>query len=556
MLEQLEVTNLALSAHNCLDFGPGMVAITGETGAGKSLTVDALSLILGARSDPALVRKGCERLEVAARFAVPGRQEVRELLRERALEGEDDTVLLRREITAEGRSRAWVNGHPCALRDLKDIGSLLVVIHGQHEGLRLLEAPCQLALIDSFGHLGDEAAAVAAQQGDYRQLRDALTGLAERQREGAARYRDLKYDLKELEELDLAEGDYEDLGRRFDVLASQGRIESAVGLALGALSSDEGNVIDVLEHRLHDLEKVRAFNEEALGPLLSDFGDALGQLASIRDRLADLAPTADPREVERLSDLLGRCHDLARKHRVRPEELFKVTDRLRSELEEFLALKGKIAALTEEVKAARGRYEELAAALSKDRALAAERLGKEVTALIRELAMPDGAFSVALSRDEQSRPLPQGRDRAEFRFSANLGQEQRPLGEVASGGELSRLSLAIEALTAGSRATPTMLFDEVDTGISGRTASAVGGLLRRLSRSTQIITVTHLPQVAASASSQLRVTKAVEGAEVVSHAEPLDREGRIDEIARMMGGNVVTAATRQGAGELLDGQRD
>lgn len=551
MLEQLIVKDFALSAKNTLDFNSGMTCITGETGAGKSLTVDALSLLLGARADANMVRTGAQKAELNAVFSIDRNEPAKKFLKEHELTSEDSSLMLRRVIGSDGKSKAYINDTPCTLAWLKEIGAMLVAIHGQHASIKLIDKSNQLKLVDEFGSLTAKVKSVDEAFNAYNVSRRKLQDLADEQQHGAANYKNLKYELDALNKLDLKEGDYEQISQDYDSLQHQSQAQDAVSLALGVLENEEHNIIDIISARISDLSRVSVYAKDSIEPIIDDLSKAAEHLDLARDALNDLTLKANPELVEELSEKLSKCHELARRFDVQPKELYKVKDRLEKDLEHFLSLKEQIAELTGNVKKLRDDYEEKCRELTELRLAAALRMSKEVSSKIKDLAMKDGVFIVNVVRDEDCRPRAGGRDDVEFLFSANLGETPKELGAVASGGELSRLALAIEVLTSSANSTPTLIFDEVDTGISGRTASSVGSLLRQLGQSVQVITVTHLPQVAASANQQFVVNKVQEDANVISKVCKLDTDGRIEEISRMMGGNVVTEATRQSALALL-----
>lgn len=551
MLEQLLVKDFALSEKNTLEFSPGMTCITGETGAGKSLTVDALSLLLGARADAMMVRTGCDKAELCAEFSIENNDTVLSYLKEHDLLNEEQSLMLRRVITKDGKSKAYINDVPCTLTVLKELTSNLVAIHGQHASIKLIDKNNQLHLLDSFGKLQSEVEAVDTAFAKYNHSRSLLQELADEQQKGASEYKTLRYELDLLEKLGLKEGDYEQISKDYDALQNQAQATDAIALAQACLENDEHNIIDILSSRINDLAKVAIFAKDSINPIIEDFSKAAEYLDNAREKLDSLSLNTDPTLVEEMSEKLSKCHELARRFNVQPNEIYKIKDKLEKDLEHFLSLKEKIANLTVEVKKLRDDYEEKAKVLSGKRLDASKKMSQDVTEKIRTLAMPDGIFEVKVERDETIRPRKGGRDNIEFLFTANLGETPKDLGAVASGGELSRLALAIEVLTSTAKDTQTLIFDEVDTGISGRTASAVGALLRQLGNDVQVITVTHLPQVAASAHHQFLVSKTQEDNNSLSHVKELDEQGRIEELSRMMGGNVITEATLESAKALL-----
>ena len=402
-----------------------------------------------------------------------------------------------------------------------------------------------------FGKLKKEVESVNEAFDKYNSTRTLLQQLSDEQVAGASNFKTLKFELEALNALDLKEGDYETINRDYDALMHQSQAQDAIALAQGVLENDEHNIIDILSSRISDLSKVAIFAKDSINPIIDDLSNAATLLDAAREKLDSLSLKANPALVDELSEKLAKCHELSRRFNVQPNELYKIKDKLEKDLEHFLSLKEQIAKLTSLVKQYRDDYEQKALELSKKRIETALLMSKEVTDSIKTLALENGVFKVQVEFDTTCRPRKNGRDNVTFLFSANLGQEPLELGTVASGGELSRLALAIEVLTSFANDTNTLVFDEVDTGISGRTASAVGALLRKLGKNVQVITVTHLPQVAACAHHQFLVTKEQADNEAQSHVKALDEEGRITELSRMMGGNVVTAATKDSARALL-----
>lgn len=551
MLEQLLVKDFALSHKNTLDFQSGMTCITGETGAGKSLTVDALSLILGGRADANMVRTNCDKAELCASFNIEHNEKALAFLKAHELLEEDKSLVIRRVILKDGKTKAYINDTPCTLANLKELTQSLIAIHGQHASIKLIDKSNQLALVDAFGKLKKEVDSVNEAFDKYNSNRTLLQQLSDEQVAGASNFKTLKFELEALNALDLKEGDYETINRDYDALMHQSQAQDAIALAQGVLENDEHNIIDILSSRISDLSKVAIFAKDSINPIIDDLSNAATLLDAAREKLDSLSLKANPALVDELSEKLAKCHELSRRFNVQPNELYKIKDKLEKDLEHFLSLKEQIAKLTSLVKQYRDDYEQKALELSKKRIETAKLMSKEVTESIKTLALENGVFKVQVEFDTTCRPRKNGRDNVTFLFSANLGQEPLELGTVASGGELSRLALAIEVLTSFANDTNTLVFDEVDTGISGRTASSVGALLRKLGKNVQVITVTHLPQVAACAHHQFLVTKEQADNEAQSHVKALDEEGRITELSRMMGGNVVTAATKDSARALL-----
>ena len=676
MLEQLKLSNLALSVQAEVDFTPGMICITGETGAGKSLVVDALGLVLGSKADANMVRQGEKQLEVSAQFSIENNARVIGLLGEYgflddkvpygsaaaraaaanarpqttipadlnalahhshaatpdqaqayglglaqgqgqpqpesvaagtegsaglsmtaqasdAQAGADESadtaaaavaaaaeaeaaamacdqadgqavglemlstaeicgdLVLRRVVTAEGKSKAYINGHMATLTQLRDLGEHLVAIHGQHASVRLMDEKHQLETVDNFGKLRPLVNEVNTAFNNYQKLRQDLVKLSDLQKQGAATYRQDRYDLEELRRLDFQEGDYENLEAMFDRAMHQAQFSYILAQFRAIVEGGDSNVVSILRERLMEMDKVKAFDPD-ISRIMENIESAILHLEEGTSIAEDLASQGMEMSTNELEGKMSKAHDLARRFSCLPRELYLMSDRIERKVTEFLGLKDRITAMTEEVRKARAEYEAAASRLSEARIKAAAELSASISGKITTLAMPDARFDIQIRRDEEGRPRLGGRDELCFMFSANLGQDLRPLAAVASGGELSRLALAIEVLTASVKSTPTLIFDEVDTGISGRTASAVGDLLQELGQYVQVITVTHLPQVAAKAHTQFVVAKFNEQGGVNSTITMLDSEGRIEEISRMIGGSVITETTRRSAYELLN----
>lgn len=618
MLEQLNLNNLALSVEAEVDFTPGMICITGETGAGKSLVVDALSLVLGAKADANMVRQGEKQLEVNARFSLKNQVKAIKLLDDYGFlqernsksgdqkivsekantvsdsqdlenhssgdlisshdpnleQGEssevdtavvadgqavgfdswnmhdDDELLLRRIVTCEGKSKAYINGHPATLTQLREIGQLLVAVHGQHDGVRLMDSKRQLEIVDNFGKLRPLANEVNDAFNRYSKLRHDLTKLAEEQKAGAMTYKQDRYDLEELKRLDFAQGDYEELESMFDRAQHQAQFSYILGNLHAGIELNENSLVAILGKYLSSLDKVKAFDQR-IDKIVENVDAAVQNLLEASGLAEDLCTHTLDVSITELEGRMTKAHELARRFSCLPKELYLMAERIENKINNFVSLRKRISDLTEEVKAARADYEAKAQELTKERKLASASLASKIEEKIKVLSLPDAKFDIELSRDEECKPRPSGRDELTFMFSANLGQGLRPLAAVASGGELSRLALAIEVLTASVNSTPTLIFDEIDTGISGRTALSVGELLNELGNYTQVITVTHLPQVAAKAHTQFVVAKYNEAGQVNSTITALNHDGRIEEISRMIGGSTITETTRQSARELL-----
>jgi DNA repair protein RecN (Recombination protein N) len=551
MLESLYVKDFAIVREAEVAFGPGMTVVSGETGAGKSLLVDALLLLCGARADAAMVRHGATRAELVAGFRVADGHPAAAWLAAQALD-DGDACQLRRVVAAEGGSRAWINGRPATIGQLAELGPLLVEIHGQHEHQALLERSHQLALLDAWGDHGKPLAAVRdtalAWREAGRQLQ-ALSGAGD----PAARMDWLQHQLTELEQEALAPAEIEALVASHRRQSHGAALLQGCDTALALLDGDEGPAAAALLRqalatlsRLQEHEPRLAEAAAMLDAALIDLDEAAAQLARVRDDL-DL----DPERLAELDRRLARLHDLARKHRCEPRQLAERRDELAAELEQLRAGEGQLERLRAQRQQLAERWRDAALALGRARLAAAKRLGRAVSALMGELGMAGGRFEVALQPQEAQEPDPAGAERAEFLVSANAGQPPRPLRKVASGGELSRIALAIEVAALGMDDVPTMVFDEVDSGIGGAVAEVVGQKLRALAGERQVLCVTHLPQVAAQGHHHLSVRKDRDGRGTASHVTALDAAARTEELARMLGGIELTPETRAHARRML-----
>lgn len=550
MLTLLSLRDFAVVHAAELRLGPGMTVISGETGAGKSLLVDALLWLSGARADAGMVRAGAARAELAAEFELADAPAAAAWLAENALD-EDGHCQLRRVVKADGGSKAWINGRPVTLSQLSQLAARLVGIHGQHEHQALLERQRQLALLDAFGRHEALLAPVIEAARDWAEADRALQQLEERGDVGE-RAAFLRHQLQELEAEALEPEALEALLARHRRASHAGALLEALGRA-AALLSDEDGAAAAIGPALSQLSRWTEA-EPRLGEVLELLESARLQLGEASQRLDALREglDLDPEALAELDRRLSRLHDLARKHRTDLPGLAARRSALAAELAGLENAGERLAALADAREAAARRWREAAEQLSAARREQAARLAEAVTALMQELGMAGGRFDVALEPLDDPRPQPGGAERAEFMVSANPGQPPRPLRRVASGGELARLSLAIEVATLGLDDTPTMVFDEVDSGIGGAVAEIVGRLLRRLGSSRQVLCVTHLPQVAAQGHTHYRVSKASADGETRSTPEKLDATARVEEIARMLGGVDITAAVRTSARQMIE----
>lgn len=554
MLTRLEVRDLAVIEAAELELEPGFTALTGETGAGKSLLVDALGLVLGDRGNAALVRDGAKRASVSAEFDLPEHSPVHAMLAERDLPDEGGVLVLHRQVGAEGRSRAWANGVPVPLTVLRELGEALVEIHGQHEHLALGQAEQQRKLFDAWARCETQALAVRDAARGVRAAGEALERARNAGKDSLQRADFLKFQLRELDELAPREGDYEALFGQYEQMRHREQVVSAIGTALQALEDGDATALALLDRAREAL----AHLPESIGlgetvELLAQ-AEALG--AEAVQNLQRIAESdADPAELDALNERIARYQALGRKHGVPPASLHELHGEFTRELEALDTSEERQRKLQAALDAARANWSTAAADLSAKRRKAAPRFGKAVSEAARAMGMPQAEFRVALEPAGTDEYPAAGAEAVRFEVTTNAGQSLRPIAQVASGGELSRLALAIEVLAHGGGGTPVMVFDEVDAGISGRVAELVGRHLKALAANAQVLCVTHLPQVGALAGQHFAVRKLERDDKTVTDVARLDAEERVEAIAAMLGGVRVSETARTHARELLDGER-
>ncbi|WP_029891163.1 DNA repair protein RecN [Polycyclovorans algicola] len=557
MLKSLTIQNFAIIDSVALEFGPGLTVLTGETGAGKSILIDALGLLAGARADSQMVRDGCEKADITATFELPPDDEsaARKWLQAQSLVDEDDPdlVVLRRVILTEGRTRAFVNAQPVNASALRELGDCLIEIYGQSESQTLLRGDTQRQTLDAFGQHGAALAKVAAAAEALHET-DALIESIRKQGQGdPARLDFLQFQIQELEALALQPDELPKLEAEHRRLANAGRLLEDGNLALSSLAGDDAAADAAISRAqqlldaLADLDPAFAELAPTLESARTQLQDVIHALRGALDRL-DL----DPGELARAERRMSAIHDTARKHRVRPEALAEHLETLREELDRNQNHEQRLASLSRQREGQLTTYQTVARALSKAREKSAKRLADGATPIVQGLGMANARFQIAVTADPRTPVRSIGFDEVSFEFSANPGQSPRPLSKVASGGELSRVSLALQVVAIQLRGVATMVFDEVDAGISGAVAERVGQELRALGTRRQVLCVTHQAQVAAQAHQHLSIHKDVTGGKTFTRVTPLDRSARIDALARLQGGQTITASARQLAAELLD----
>jgi len=553
MLSLIRVKNYAVIDEIEVEFSDGLNVMTGETGAGKSILVDALGLALGDRADATAVRHDAERAEISVAFDVPDKHAALGWLAQRGLD-DDTACTLRRLLGADGRSRAFINGQPVNLQDLKELGALLVDIHGQHAHQSLLETGNQRGLLDAGDDIAPLATAVAEQFAMWQALVEQLENRRASSAQRQAELELLRAQVAELAALALVDGEPERLRAERDRLANTDRLMSGVSAALDALAESEAasaySAVVVARRELEKLVDVDASLRSPAATLASveiELRDAEITLRHYRDRIE-----ADPARLSWLDDRLTRIRTLARRHGAGEEGLPGTLAALRDRLAAVDGGGESLAALETKTGAARARFLDTARQLSSKRAEQAAALGRAVSSLLAELGMPHGQFQVELQEKPLERADATGLERVEFQVKLNPGLPFAPLAKVASGGELSRISLAIEVVRSGASPVTAFVFDEVDAGISGRVADIVGRKLRQLSTTRQVLCVTHLPQVASHGEAHYRVLKQTDGKTSRTEVRALTGKERVDELSRMLGGVEVTARTRAHAAEMID----
>ena len=553
MLTQLYIRDFAIVHELSLALEPGFTVLTGETGAGKSILIDALALVLGSRADSDVIRHGCARAEVTAGFALKPSHNAAKWLKEHDL-FEDRECVLRRVIEADKPSRGFINGRPMPIQMLRELGEYLVDIHGQHEHQSLLRRDAQRQILDDYAGLEETVRALAGQYHEMVSLRERLDALKQQTADRDARVELLRYQVRELDALGLNAEEIPALEEEHARLANGAElIEGVQAVAQAVQEDDESAVARQLARALSRLDSLSEYDPK-LGEISTLLNEAAIQIDEAGNRLRHYLDglDLDPERLQTVERRLSTVHDLARKHKVKPEELPALHARLRAELDDVENYDVNLGKLEENLKQARAGYLKTAKDVSRRRDAAAKKLARAVTDEMQELGMPGGKFEVTLTPLPDGEAGPHGLERVEFQVSANAGQPARPLAKVASGGELSRISLALQVVLAGTGRIPTMIFDEVDVGIGGRVAEVVGRKLRALGNARQVLCITHLAQVAAQGAQHVQVRKRAEGKTTVAEAAPLAERERTMEIARMIGGVEISKQTLAHAKDMLE----
>lgn len=550
MLKALTIQDLAVVRHLDVEFESGLTILTGETGAGKSILIEALGLALGDRADSSMVRASAERAAVSATFDISANAALKAFLRTSDLE-DDAECILRRVLGKDGRSRAFCNASPIPIQLLKQIGELLVDIHGQHAHQSLLRRPIQRELLDEFGHCDKALDAVREIYREWRAIQQHLAELSGGGDDVASRIDLLGFQAEEIERLDITAQGLTTLESEHRRIANAARLVDGYDIAARhVFDTDTSALATALKAlaALRELDKL----DDRLAPLVELLDQAVINLEEVERELNRLRENidTDPRRLQEIDAQLQAIQDVARKHRCDAADLPNRLDAIKTELNDLSNREEKIEQLNAALAAAGNAYRKAAGELHSKRTRAAKKMDREISRRLRELGISHGEFGVRVVKSN-GEPGPHGDDDIEFLVTANPDLPLRPLKKVASGGELSRISLAIQVATTGSSGIPVLVFDEVDTGVGGATAEVVSQYLKTLAERRQILCITHLPQVASAGDHHLSIDKMVVGGITETAIRCLDAEQRIEEIARMLGGQRITEKAREHARELL-----
>ena len=555
MLTQLTINNFAIVRQLEIELAKGMSVITGETGAGKSIAIDALGLCLGQRIETSMVREGQERAEICASFFIEPTNPAYQWLQEQELQDSDNPsdCILRRVINADGRSKAFINSTPVSASQLKEIGQYLIHINGQHASQLLLKNDYQLQLVDTFAHHYDLLAQMREDYRAWKNLQTQVKTFQQKVAENEAKKQLLQYQVEELDEFALRPNEYLELEEDQRRLSNSEQLTQLSQSALQLLSENETVSIDSMLYRATQYIDELSELDPRYASVQTMLNDALIQVQEATSEVQHLAShiEQDPMLLQEIEQRLGQALQLARKHNVKPEELVEWHQKLKAELTALLDFSESEERLLLEEKAAFEKMQHTAKQLHESRCQAAGKLAQQVTHSIKGLAMENAEFFIEVNSD-LTKVTANGADNIVFTLRSNLGQQAQPLAKVASGGELSRISLAIQVLTSDQSAIPTLIFDEVDVGISGKTASVVGKLLRQLGDKCQVLCVTHLPQVACHGHHQFNVEKFTVDDKTETKMTALSQEERVPALARLLGGSEITDLALANAQEMLD----
>ena len=553
MLTQLTINNFAIVRHLNLELSEGMSVITGETGAGKSIAIDALGLCLGYRSESSMIRNGADKADITATFQMQPNSPAYLWLKEHELLDEENSheCILRRMINLEGRSKAFVNNRPLPISQLRELGQYLIHLNGQHAPQLLLKSEYQLELVDNYAGIHNLLGKMQEQYNKWRKLHQQVKNFRQQCKENEARKQLLQYQVDELDEFDIKEGEFEEMEETHTRLSNSEELTEMSQSVLDLLSDDNSNADSLIYNAiryLEDLVDVDANYQSSLDML----NEALIQVQEASSEVRALADSIeqDPELLAELDERISRAMSLAKKHYVSPHELWQHHSVLQDELQKLVDFEDNEDQLIADEKKAYRECVALAEQIYQERVSAAQKLAEQVTSQIKALSMENGKFYIDIQHDVK-KLTPNGADFVEFNLRSNLGQNAQPLAKIASGGELSRISLAVQVLTANKLSTPTIIFDEVDVGISGIAATTVGRLLRQLGNKCQVLCVTHLPQVASHGHQHFNVQKYVKDNQTETQMSLLSEQERVNALARLLGGSKITDAVLANAQEML-----
>lgn len=553
MLTQLTINNFAIVRHLNLELSEGMSVITGETGAGKSIAIDALGLCLGYRSESSMIRNGADKADITATFQMQPNSPAYLWLKEHELLDEENSheCILRRMINLEGRSKAFVNNRPLPISQLRELGQYLIHLNGQHAPQLLLKSEYQLELVDNYAGIHNLLGKMQEQYNKWRKVHQQVKNFRQQCKENEARKQLLQYQVDELDEFDIKEGEFEEMEETHTRLSNSEELTEMSQSVLDLLSDDNSNADSLIYNAiryLEDLVDVDINYQSSLDML----NEALIQVQEASSEVRALADSIeqDPELLAELDERISRAMSLAKKHYVSPNELWQHHSVLQDELQKLVDFEDNEDQLIADEKKAYRECVALAEQIYQERVSAAQKLAEQVTSQIKALSMENSEFYIDIQHDVK-KLTPNGADFVEFNLRSNLGQNAQPLAKIASGGELSRISLAVQVLTANKLSTPTIIFDEVDVGISGIAATTVGRLLRQLGNKCQVLCVTHLPQVASHGHQHFNVQKYVKDNQTETQMSLLSEQERVNALARLLGGSKITDAVLANAQEML-----
>ncbi len=551
LLKHLHIRDFAVIEELEISFEAGMTVFTGETGAGKSIIVDALGLVLGDRADSTVIRSQCESTEITAIFDAGKNKNISALLEEQGIQ-QDDELMLRRVINRDGRSRAYINGSSVPAQLLRDLGERMVDIHGQHAHQSLMKHDVQRDLLDDYARHPALLEQVRSTWSEWSEANAELSRLSGQDQDRDAKLSLLHYQVQELEALNPDPVELVKLTEDHSRLAHASKLQESGQQVLQLLNEDDHSLHNQLHHAIHELQGMLNF-DQGLQPLINLLDSAAIQINEGSGELRRYLDNVDidPARLQAVEERLSALHDTARKHKIKPEELAGHLQSLKTELKALEDNQGRVAALEKQKSCALENYHKSTGKLHDSRCKAAERLGRDIETRLKELGMPGGRFNIDVEASGREVPQREGMDRITFMVSVNPGQALQPMTKVASGGELSRISLAVQVIGSRDKSLPTLIFDEVDSGIGGGVAEIVGKLLHDLALNRQVLCVTHLPQVAAQGDHHMQVSKSTHAQTTLTRVTKLDREERIEEIARMLGGLKITEHSRAHAREML-----